>query len=535
MGKRTLLGAFVMWCFLFAQAAGAQVPGTTAGIHREVEPRGLMIIRYLQGMLGMVEIEIAPDKIDFKENVYTVFVAPSPGLSKYGLDPEELEAKLNSFIEQTVKNIRIWGDDRIRKAVELHLRRYADRRLWEDIEYHIETEIKPALTAPLAELFGVSEDAFSEDPYSGILEAYVNLVKKGEQTRFIVWEIEKFKISIKESVGDYIKTYSGEEIDLINPLHAGVHSYFSEYAASLYLNDPEIPDEDTAVEIVKGYIQNRIALKDSIQQNIFKTRKINIFDPNESGIVSYFADLMMPEEKGGKGLSLDEVKGLVEQFGGKLDGQVKAVVEQALYELGYLEQGREENSAIIDKFKSMLVSRLLKKWEIDAVRSYIRPLSATERKDFYDRFNLVLREKVRLDYINQKGIDDFFAGDDYNSALDWIINPEEGFIKAMLDIKRLYEDKFGEGVVDLYEPEHEAIIMRDALRLKSLMDWPERNGYETALDAIAEDIKEMKENPFAEEEMAVNAIELPQPEVPAIEPASSNAPIVEPLDLDFLW
>ena len=541
--KKLVLAGMVILGLVFSNNLYA---GSTANIHGGSEPRGITLIKYLQGMLKLVDVTLALDKVDRENNVYTVVVDPTPVAKRYGVTSE----KLNEFIRVTLDNPRNVGEDRLRRAVEEFLQSdQFQNNLWQDIQAKIDNEIKPALIAPLTKLYGVGEEEFKEEGsiYAGILEAIVNLAKKGDSKDDLVWEIESFKIPLKEKVAEYYRHFTGQDFDILDSRQAGELSFWSEYAASLYI-DPEIvgytldeiPDEESAINIIKNYIQTRMDLKQTVG-DMLGYGNIDVLDSMENSILHYLADLTLPPEKGGKGLSMEDVNALAGKIKEKLV-DTRHDVENALLELGYLQ---ESNNRIVGRFTAMVLSKLLSDWTKQAYfKDFLKNKSSDEVTQFFDRLNVAQRGYVRNSYINTRKVSgntpdeivNGLFGEDYNQALEWVVNRETGFIRALVDVKGIFEELKG-SEIDVTNPEHEAILMQYASTVKFFMDDPGfKDSYSIALGKVRDMIEELPQDPFAQgAELAVSDdFYLPQEEAEEGVDVLNASPVIA-TDINSLW
>ena len=481
---------------------------------RVVEPLGLTFVKYLQGMLKLVDVTLALDKVDRGNNVYTVYVDPTPVAKKYGVTSE----KLNGFIRGAATNPRNVGEDRIRRAVEEFLRSGPfQNNLWQDIQAVLDNEIKPTLIVPLTKLYGVGEEEFREEGsiYADILEPLVNLVKKGEDVDDLVWEIESFKIPLKEKVAEYYKHFTGQDFDILDLRQAEELSFWSEYAVSLamrpdragYIRE-EVPNISAVLDIISSYLQTRMDLKQTVE-DMLGYGNIDVLDSMENSILHYLADLTLPPEKGGKGLSMEDVNALAGKIKEKL-ADTRHDVENALLELGYLQ---ESNNRIVGRFTAMVLDRLLSDWTIQAYFLFLRNIYDMSEKvaQFFAPLNVAQQEYVRNSYINTRKVSgntpdeivNGLFGEDYKKALDWVVNRDTGFIRALVDVKGIFEELKG-SEIDVTNPEHEAILMQYASTVKFFMDTPVKDSYSIALGKVRDMIKELPD-PFAQgAELAVS-------------------------------
>lgn len=493
--KLSLVGLVIVAVVSF----GISQTALAGKIYRPPEPPGRTAAFYIKGMLGLVggEISIAVEHIGDGVWAYTVAIDVQPHGAV--IDPEVL----NELIMDIV------GDPELREEGE-------KMRFIENSLFGIEEEItgivgdlreeylgaldraRRELEPSVRELLGVGDpEAELTVPQEGVLEAYVNKVKKGAWTEDLIWEIEDFKIPLKNTVASYLGL---DFLDIVDPKQSGTLSYFAEWAISLYMLGA---DEECAQIEITERINARRALKDDVETQIFKGAEMNIFNPLESGIISYFADLKL-----NPGLTDAEIERRIVDFGTKIE-DIRGNLRDAVSD--YLGGTLDEN--ILSRFAAITLGKSLSAHTEKILLDWVETVDdATADRVLFDPWSREERKEIKRDGLAQLTTYEIFdinremeLPENTISVIDWMTR----LIGDMKFVKDVFEEKFGADTIDVGNLEHEKILMGYAAGIANSvdlagkthgagMDVGDEGFEETARGIVRKAIMALEDDPFAE-------------------------------------
>ncbi len=395
---------------------------------------------------------------------------------------------LNSLVNEVISNPKLRSNEVINQFItdSIYKKYPGLKSLVDDA---LEKTLGPG-TILRRDIEGLLGHAVTSDGDIGFLNSFADKLKKDYSLRSLRLDII-YKSGLKDSVASYIQTYAGENFDIINGLHNGTLSFFSEWANSLKESE-QANSRDGAISTIANYVNILITLKDSICQNIYNGVDINIFNGLESGIPGYLASLKLVDPNVDLNTKIADIGSKMQELRNLL----------ALRETLNSYAGGIVSEDMVSRFAAMMLGKSLSAWEDKLLFDWSQGVSSKESEDVM--FNLS-RLADKLEIVNKAradlSIDQIFDlnRDIITDSPDKAhVNLQEWMVRLIDDmsyVKGEFEAKFGAGSIDVNNPVHEAVLVDYASRIADLVDFDEQ-GHNVARELIAEEIDNMKEENF---------------------------------------
>ncbi|MGE4357722.1 MAG: hypothetical protein AB7E08_04135, partial [Candidatus Omnitrophota bacterium] len=295
---------------------------------------------------------------------YTIEIKKQPSCST--LNVEDLNYLIESVITRKPRlraeasKMGISLDERIKQYIDEKLREWYPAFMAE-VDRKTE-EIRGQLQSALNALLGKTRDKLSKEEqenYDGVIEAYLEQIKDGFNAEDQIKLVRDYMVGLKDAVADFIKTATGEDFNLFNSLHAGLLTFWAEYAFST--------GKAAGVAcppVASKLIGSRKALVKDVNEYIFNG-KGDVFSGEFGRVLSYFADKTVVEGK-----SIDEIRQEIKAFGRRLS-QDREVVKGLVEKLSGRSIATEEKEKIVEKFTLMLLAKLFEKFDKEAMDEFV--------------------------------------------------------------------------------------------------------------------------------------------------------------------
>ncbi|MGE4358198.1 MAG: hypothetical protein AB7E08_06610, partial [Candidatus Omnitrophota bacterium] len=396
------------------------------------------IVSYINYFTDGSASVIPPDKE--KRYYYTIEIKRQPSCCT--LDVEYL----NYLIESVITERHRLKAEALERGISLEerIKQYVDEKLREwypqfmaEVDRKAE-EYRAELRCGLNEILGISDKSelseVEQKQYDKMIEDYIEEIKDGFHPENQIKLVRDYMVGLKDAVADFIKTATGEDFKLFNSLHAGLLTYWAEWAFS-YKYCEGVSIEEAINEAISA-INDRKALVKDVNKYIFNG-KGDIFSGEFGRVLSYFADKVVVEGK-----SIDEIKEEIRAFGGRFSKD-REVVEGLVERLTGGNIDTEEKEKIVEKFTLMLLAKLFEKFDKEAMDEFVEankndPGMVDEVK--YSRYQTEAREWIKAEYVCPLGVSDFFEGVEHQEVLGTL----KQYVDDMLTINEAFKKRFGQ-------------------------------------------------------------------------------------------
>jgi|GEM_PF-4234629 len=451
-------------------------------------------IRVLICFFGGGQASIIPPDPAHKKYYYTIEITRQP--PGYTLNEKDLNSLIESItidkprLRKEALERGISLEERIKQYVE-EILRASYPQFMAEVDRKAE-EFRGELRQALDTILGKTREELSDDDkkkYDGIIEAYIEQIKDGFDPEDQI-QLVNYMVGLKSAVADFIKTATGEDFDIFNSVHAGLLTYWAEWAFSLAFLGGLSADE--AINYAISAIEDRKALVEDVNQYIFKGEG-DVFSGEFSRVLSHFADMPYYRD----GFSLEDAREEIKAFGERLEQDRQTLLSPLVQELVGGSIDTEEEQKILEKFTLILLAKLFEKFDKEAMDEFAKDRPSVEVNDVkYSRYETYRRENIKLTYVCPLGISDFFDGVKHQEVIGTI----EQYIKDMLVINQAFQKRFGKSY-DTTTLEGVEGLLGWALEveagMKQLMDhgYPAQQAHQEALKGVLDIIAKMEKFP----------------------------------------